>query len=117
MSGFAVGLEECFDLDLVHTVPPVEEEGGYLATTPSPPESSSVLVSDMPSVLGVGTCSICIEEFKNSGKDAKQMPCGHVYHSTCISPWLSRYNTCPICRSLVPLPASSGPRISIQGGQ
>ncbi|KAF6167311.1 hypothetical protein GIB67_043172 [Kingdonia uniflora] len=121
MAGFAVGLafglEECFDLDLALTVSPVEEEGEYLATTPSPHEVSSMLVSDMPTVSGVGMCSICIEKFKNSGNVAKQMPCGHLYHSTCISSWLSRYNTCPLCRSIVHLPASSGPRISIQGGQ
>ncbi|MCL7039256.1 hypothetical protein MKW94_025501 [Papaver nudicaule] len=29
------------------------------------------------------------------------MPCNHVYHANCISSWLSRYNSCPLCRCTI----------------
>ncbi|KAK7251529.1 hypothetical protein RIF29_34816 [Crotalaria pallida] len=50
-------------------------------------------------------CSICIEGFghHNSGvvdddEGIKRIPCGHVYHSNCITLWLSYSNSCPLCR-------------------
>ncbi|KAF6160062.1 hypothetical protein GIB67_032899 [Kingdonia uniflora] len=109
MSGFILDLvsfnsEECFDIDFALTTAvdeEEEEEEHYFVAAPADP---SLLVFDMPTVLCVGTCSVCIEEFVGDGKDAKQMPCGHIYHSTCISSWLSRHNSCPLCRSPLALP-------------
>ncbi|XP_019052456.1 PREDICTED: E3 ubiquitin-protein ligase RING1-like [Nelumbo nucifera] len=85
-------IDLCFDLDLVLTVP---EDSGEVATSES-------LVSDMPTVYTADVCTVCMEELDAApGKCGKQMPCGHVYHPTCISTWLSLYDSCPVCRSSV----------------
>ncbi|AES62152.1 zinc finger, C3HC4 type (RING finger) protein [Medicago truncatula] len=31
-------------------------------------------------------------------EEAKQLPCNHLYHSGCITPWIHRRSSCPICR-------------------
>ena len=51
-------------------------------------------------------CPICCDAM-SAGCTAAVMPCQHVYHEHCIEKWLSRRNTCPLCRC--PLPAASGP--------
>ena len=53
-------------------------------------------------------CSVCMEGFhqgedsssssSSSGGGNKRVPCGHVYHSECITLWLSHCNSCPLCR-------------------
>ncbi|KAJ3130929.1 hypothetical protein HK100_007155 [Physocladia obscura] len=49
-------------------------------------------------------CSICVENFDSESRDdpAKQLPCNHVFHKQCITPWLKLHNTCPFCRWEVP---------------
>ncbi|KAK7247069.1 hypothetical protein RIF29_41945 [Crotalaria pallida] len=42
-------------------------------------------------------CSICLEEF-NGGAEVSSLPCKHVYHGECITKWLERNHTCPLCR-------------------
>ncbi|KAJ7955482.1 RING/U-box superfamily protein [Quillaja saponaria] len=42
-------------------------------------------------------CAICIAEFEVKGEAAK-LPCLHVYHRDCISKWLQRNPSCPMCR-------------------
>ncbi|CAH9093378.1 unnamed protein product [Cuscuta epithymum] len=42
-------------------------------------------------------CSVCLEDFEVGGK-ASELPCNHIYHRRCITPWLINEYTCPICR-------------------
>lgn len=42
-------------------------------------------------------CSVCWEDFLLK-EVVNQLPCLHVYHETCIRPWLELHGTCPICR-------------------
>ena len=44
------------------------------------------------------SCAICLDDFL--GK-AKCLPCQHLFHISCIQPWLSQHPTCPICRTLI----------------
>lgn len=38
-----------------------------------------------------------------SGETVSRLECEHLFHSSCISPWLQLHATCPICRrSLLP---------------
>jgi hypothetical protein len=49
-------------------------------------------------------CSICHDEVKVA-TTAVRLPCAHVYHTDCITTWLSKFNTCPICRYALPTSA------------
>ncbi|KAI3805845.1 hypothetical protein L1987_21732 [Smallanthus sonchifolius] len=42
-------------------------------------------------------CAICKDSL-TVGTVVNQLPCSHVYHPSCIKPWLSSRNTCPLCR-------------------
>ena len=53
-------------------------------------------------------CSICLDPFENHHTIARPDPCHHPYHVICISLWLNKHNSCPLCRREViydnPLP-------------
>ncbi|XP_059455738.1 probable E3 ubiquitin-protein ligase RHC1A [Corylus avellana] len=49
----------------------------------------------------LGTCSICLDELISSSdrtEELLRMDCSHLYHQSCILPWLEKQNTCPYCR-------------------
>lgn len=42
------------------------------------------------------SCTICLED---SGNPVEiELECCHVFHSECISEWLSREKHCPVCK-------------------
>nr|CAB3266772.1 E3 ubiquitin-protein ligase synoviolin-like [Phallusia mammillata] len=54
------------------------------------------------------TCIICREEMNAPAADAqpmqnatgvnKKLPCGHIFHASCLRSWFQRQQTCPTCR-------------------
>lgn len=46
-------------------------------------------------------CAIC-KDLLTVGNVVNRLPCLHLYHPSCIKPWLSNRNTCPLCRFEVP---------------
>ncbi|KAK9057828.1 hypothetical protein SSX86_022666 [Deinandra increscens subsp. villosa] len=46
-------------------------------------------------------CVICKDNV-GVGSVVNRLPCGHVYHPSCIVPWLNARNTCPLCRYELP---------------
>jgi len=40
-------------------------------------------------------CIICREDMVNN---AKKLPCGHIFHTSCLRSWFQRQQTCPTCR-------------------
>jgi len=42
-------------------------------------------------------CVICLDGFKVDDK-IYTLPCNHIFHKTCIQPWLSANPNCPLCR-------------------
>ena len=42
-------------------------------------------------------CLVCLDENRLGGMAVK-MPCGHLYHKECISEWLRKQGSCPVCR-------------------
>ena len=36
------------------------------------------------------------------GMPVTKMPCSHLFHRNCLSPWLEGHTTCPVCRAEVP---------------
>ena len=43
-------------------------------------------------------CAICLDDF-TEGTRLRKLPCGHVFHSTCVARWLiERSAVCPLCK-------------------
>ena len=46
-------------------------------------------------------CSICLDDYSDTGVAIIQLDCGHIFHKKCIHEWLDNNDTCPECRSEV----------------
>jgi len=46
-------------------------------------------------------CSVCKEDFEIS-QELINLPCKHVFHEECLTPWLKERNSCPTCRFELP---------------
>lgn len=44
-------------------------------------------------------CCICSDARTNELVDATTLPCGHSFHSHCLSLWLWQNTSCPLCRA------------------
>ncbi|CAN4095253.1 unnamed protein product [Withania somnifera] len=42
-------------------------------------------------------CSICLSTY-DDGDELRELPCGHLFHCTCIDKWLYMSATCPLCK-------------------
>jgi len=51
-------------------------------------------------------CSICFDSLLSS-YSVSSLPCGHVFHLPCITPWVSSHYDCPQCRCPASLPSIS----------
>lgn len=47
-------------------------------------------------------CCICFYEHQVGDVQVARLPCGHLFHQNCISDWLTKKCTCPICRYELP---------------
>lgn len=45
-------------------------------------------------------CMVCLCDF-GSDEQVKRLPCGHLFHGSCIDEWLRRCTDCPICKASV----------------
>ncbi|PUZ62741.1 hypothetical protein GQ55_3G010400 [Panicum hallii var. hallii] len=69
---------------------------------PAPAPAASIDALPTVEVSEPGAvCAICKEELPLAAA-ARRLPCGHLYDSSCIVPWLEVHNSCPICRSRLP---------------
>lgn len=75
----------------------------------APPPASKSAIESMPTLVIAAChvsndshCAVCKEAFE-IGAEARQMPCKHIYHHGCILPWLSLRNSCPVCRTELPV--------------
>ena len=41
-------------------------------------------------------CIVCREDLVN--RDCRKLPCGHIYHTSCLKSWFQRKQSCPLCR-------------------
>lgn len=46
------------------------------------------------------SCAVCLENYKD-GENIRILSCKHLFHRTCIDPWLLNHRTCPMCKSNV----------------
>ncbi|KAM7267285.1 hypothetical protein ACFE04_009451 [Oxalis oulophora] len=81
---------ESFDMDIEHEI--------LTKMVPASKEMidnlKAVKIDDDKSVH---KCSVCFEDFL-IGTEATSMPCSHTFHSDCITHWLHKNNSCPLCR-------------------
>ncbi|KAJ0234523.1 hypothetical protein HA466_0275280 [Hirschfeldia incana] len=76
---------------------------------PGPPPASEPTIDALPTVeittkhltSDTSQCTVCMEDFVPGG-EATELPCKHIYHKDCITPWLRLHNSCPICRRDLP---------------
>ncbi|XP_047158257.1 E3 ubiquitin-protein ligase RZF1-like [Vigna umbellata] len=47
---------------------------------------------------GVVFCAVCKDQISLFDVEAKQLPCKHLYHAGCITPWLDLHASCPLCK-------------------
>ncbi|XP_042045788.1 E3 ubiquitin-protein ligase CIP8-like [Salvia splendens] len=71
----------------------------------APPASLS-FINNLPCLTINGDkqqqeCAICKDSF-TLGTRINELPCLHLYHPSCILPWLAARNTCPLCRYELP---------------
>ncbi|XP_017538358.1 E3 ubiquitin-protein ligase Praja-2 [Pygocentrus nattereri] len=53
------------------------------------------------------SCAVCCCEYVNE-EIATQLPCRHMFHKLCVTLWLRKSGTCPVCRHIL-TPPLSGP--------
>lgn len=46
------------------------------------------------------TCSICLQSVK-AGTYASALQCGHIFHKRCITRWITKGQSCPMCRAQI----------------
>lgn len=83
----------------------IEEQNRITHSVPPPSTHPSVIKSlhrdELHAIsiliLNEGACSICVEDFAIA-EMTTTLPCSHAFHSSCTEQWLTKQNTCPICR-------------------
>ncbi|KAK4520220.1 uncharacterized protein ATC70_008351 [Mucor velutinosus] len=43
-------------------------------------------------------CIICLQPLIAGGDHPAAIPCGHVYHKSCLQPWIREHRNCPLCK-------------------
>lgn len=90
------------DVDgVIERVREVEEQDGDADSTSQ--HLSAVELQNLPSHAApdfetAAECSVCLAAI-SPGQDIVRLPCGHLYHHTCIVRWLARSRHCPFCRA------------------
>lgn len=59
-----------------------------------------------------GECPVCLSGFGKEDEVKQLSACNHCFHASCIDPWLSSHDNCPVCRASIAVnrpPASSAP--------
>uniref|UniRef100_A0A0D9VAV1 RING-type E3 ubiquitin transferase n=1 Tax=Leersia perrieri TaxID=77586 RepID=A0A0D9VAV1_9ORYZ len=68
-------------------------------------DSMPTLTIEPHHVAADAHCAVCTDPFELAA-EAREMPCGHIYHHDCILPWLALRNSCPVCRHHMPAAAA-----------
>lgn len=75
-------------------------------TPSSPPPASEQVIGNLFETRisqadlecdGNRECCVCFVEYE-VGRHACRLPCGHIFHRSCVSEWLRKKCSCPVCR-------------------
>lgn len=81
------------------------------------PGASPAFISALPDASASDVkddeCTICLssmvvgegcgsDEQEGKKKKVKKLPCRHTFHGDCITPWITRVASCPLCKQDLP---------------
>lgn len=46
-------------------------------------------------------CSICYDDYNKDSRPIGKMPCGHLFHKSCVLNWIDHNPNCPCCRTVI----------------
>ncbi|VDN01880.1 unnamed protein product [Thelazia callipaeda] len=75
-------------------------EGGSTPVDPKLLANLPMTTVEKKHIESDAQCTTCMETFKENEVVAI-LDCQHIFHRECILPWLTRSDTCPVCRKTV----------------
>lgn len=67
--------------------------------SPTPVQPGSTSVLPQSSITPGSACQVCLSEFSSAEPGAVKCPhCGNLFHYRCITKWVNKNGTCPICK-------------------
>jgi len=108
---FGFGASTNFNLNDMFGSPAGQQQRGQQAPNENtsyttPPPASRKALANLPKVKITADdlieesnkeCLVCLQE-QVLGGVAVKLPCGHLYHESCLQEWLKIHCTCPVCR-------------------
>ncbi|NWU27541.1 PJA2 ligase, partial [Dyaphorophyia castanea] len=71
------------------------------------PPATKETIDCLPQIIITGDyngqeqcCTICCSEY-GEGEIVTELPCRHLFHKPCVTLWLQRSGTCPVCRHVL----------------
>ncbi|NXM19576.1 PJA2 ligase, partial [Ploceus nigricollis] len=71
------------------------------------PPATKETIDCLPQIIVTGDnngqeqcCTICCSEYVE-GEIITELPCHHFFHKSCVTLWLQRSGTCPVCRHVI----------------
>lgn len=99
-------MEALFQQLLGNALREMQEE----AEAMGPPPASAEAIHRLPTIVVAAEdlieeqnrqCAVCFGNC-HVGHRMCRLPCGHLFHGSCIGPWLYKRCTCPVCRYELP---------------
>ena len=81
-----------------------QEFSAFFADRPPPPTSKQFIDSLPRKVLREESkedCPICLKRL-DQDEEVMWLPCSHQFHSDCLTAWLNKAASCPLCRRSLP---------------
>ena len=65
---------------------------------PLPQEKLGLVLQPLQVAQTQQRCCICLEECGDA-PGSRGLPCGHAFHTSCITQWFAQSSGCPVCRT------------------